>query len=481
MSVSLLFPVLGSAAADNAPRPNVLFILADDLGWGDLGCYGNTEIRTPNLDQLASQGTLFTQFYVNSAVCSPSRTAFLTGRYPARFSMHGHLATAEQNRARGMPNWLDPAAPLLPKLLKKAGYRTAHFGKWHLGSGPGAPGPDAYGFDTSKSVTGSGSAWDEQADEYFRARSSALIVDEALRFIEQRPDQPFYVQCWTLLTHATLHPTPEQLQPYARFAPGGVPYHGTKQIYYASVSELDRQIGRLLARLDKLGLAENTLVVFSSDNGPEDINIRNAVHSGVGSAGPLRGRKRSLYEGGVRVPFIVRWPKGTPKGRIEATAVVSGVDWLPTIARLAGVEVPADWAGDGEDASELLQGKSRPRSRPIHWEWRFRVAGHVWNRSPLLALRDGEWKLLMNPDRSRVELFQVPHDPMEQNNLADRHPELVERLAQELLAWQKTLPAGPIEPAAGKNDYPWPGTAARSGSEPSAARKATKKQKAAKP
>ncbi len=448
----------GSARAQRSSgrRPNFIFILADDLGWGDLGCYGHRQLKTPCLDRLAQQGTLFGQFYVNSAVCSPSRTAFMTGHFPARHRIHGHLAAPQQNEARGMPNWLDPGAPTVTGLLQDAGYATAHFGKWHLGSGQDAPAPGDYGIDDHRTLNANGPTWEER-DEYYRARSTGLFVDETIRFIEEHPDQPFYVNLWTLVPHATLHPTEEQMEPYKRLGPGGkLPYKGAMQIYYASVTDLDAQIGRLLDKLDEMGLADDTVIVFSSDNGPEDFHIRNASHSAMGSSGPFRGRKRSLYEGGVRMPFIVRWPGHVPAGRIDDKSVLTAVDFLPTVCALTGADLPEGAGLDGEDVSDILQGETRDRSRPIMWEWRFRIHGHVVHRSPMLAIRDGQWKLLMNPDRSRVELYDIPGDPREMNNVADEHPKIVNRLSKLVLDWQATLPEGPVEPEAGRNDYPWP-------------------------
>jgi N-acetylgalactosamine-6-sulfatase len=231
---------------------------------------------------------------------------------------------------------------------------------------------------------------------------------------------------------------------------------GARAIYYASVTDLDTQVGRLLARLDALGLAERTLVLFSADNGPEEIFIRNAGHSGVGSPGPFRGRKRSLYEGGIRLPFIARLPGVVPAGRVDDSSVLSGADLLPTACALAGVRLPAGYAGDGEDRAAVLRGNPGPRTRPLLWEWRFAIPGPVVNKSPMLAIRDGRWKLLLNPDRSRMELYDIPADPFELNNLAPAHPDVVNRLAQVALDWQATLPKGPIEPLAGKRDYPWP-------------------------
>ncbi len=448
----------GSAAkaAARSVRPNFVFIFADDLGWGDLGCYGNRQIKTPNLDELARKGTLFTQFYVNGSVCSPSRTAFMTGHFPARHRVHGHFAAHKQNEARAMPDWLDPKAHTVTKLLRDAGYVTGHFGKWHLGSGEGAPDPGEYGIDEHATRTSSGPQLTGTNDPYFRAKSTAQIVDRTIQFIEKNRDKPFYVNAWTLVPHATLHPTDEQMEPYRRYAPQGVPYKGAKQIYYASVSDMDRQIGRLVKRIDELGLADNTVIAFSSDNGPEDFDIGNAVHSGIGDTGPFRGRKRSIYEGGVRMPFIVRWTSRTPAGKVDDKNIVAGVDWLPTVCSLAGVRLPAGLNPDGEDMSQAILGKTQTRSKPLMWEWRFRIFGDMAHKSPMLAIRDGKWKLLMNPDRSRVELYEIASDPTELDNVADQNSRIVRKLSERLLKWQKTLPTGPIDDVAGSNAYPWP-------------------------
>jgi N-acetylgalactosamine-6-sulfatase len=437
-------------------RPNFIFIFADDLGWGDLGCYGNSQIKTPNLDRLAQNGTLFTQFYVNGSVCSPSRTSIMTGHFPARHSVHGHFATDKQNKARAMPNWLNHKAYTVTGLLKNMGYTTGHFGKWHLGSGKGSPTPGDYGIDEHCTRSSSGSQLEGTSDEYFRAKSTGQIVERTIEFIEKNRDKPFYVNVWTLVPHATLHPTDEQMKPYERYGPRGVPYKGVKQIYYASVTDMDHQLGRLIKKIDELGLADNTLIAFSSDNGPEDLNIRNAVHSGIGNTGPFRGRKRSLYEGGIRMPFIVRWSGHVPASRVDEKSIIAGVDWLPTVCSLAGIKVPRNLKPDGENMSEALLDKPKQRIKPLMWEWRFRIAGDMVHKSPMLAIRDGNWKLLMNPDRSRIELYDIPKDPTELNNVVDRHPDVVKKLSRQLLKWQQTLQPGPIEDVAGSNAYPWP-------------------------
>ena len=476
--VSLL--LAGTAFAATARPPNVIFILADDLGWGDLGCYGHPNLRTPYIDRIAKEGTLFTQFYVNGSVCSPSRTAFMTGQFPARHKVHSAIGGKEQNATLAIADWLDLKVPTVASLLQKSGYATAHFGKWHLGKGAGAPLPTAYGFDESRAINGNGPTWDEP-DVTFRAKSSAAIVDETIRFIRANKDKPFYVQTWMLIPHATLNPTEEQMKPYQRLAPlGDIPFKTAAQVHYSSITDMDKHIGRLMASLDELGLAENTLILFSSDNGPEDIHIRNAGHSGVGSAGPFRGRKRSLYEGGIRVPGIVRWPGKVPAGKIDDTAVFAGVDWLPTLAKLANAPLTAGHKLDGEDMSDVLMGKTRARSTPLFWEWRLRVIGEPFHQSPMLAMREGDWKLLMNPDRSRVELYEITKDLTQLSNVAEKNPQIVARLSERLLAWQKELPPGPREENAGKVTYALPGLKAPPAGEDAAPKKAAPKKNAKK-
>lgn len=465
MASAALMPCLprftGTASA--AALPNIIFILADDLGWGDLKCYGNLEIETPGLDRLAAEGTLFTQFYVNSPVCSPSRTSFMTGQFPARYSIHSYLFDdPAENKSRGMPNFLNPTALMLPRLLQGAGYATAHFGKWHLGSTRDAPSPGAYGIGIHKTTASiGGPKLLSKKDPYYRAKSTTVIMDEAIQFASKCKalNQPFYMNLWTLIPHATLNPTPKQLARFTELAPSQeLPYHGAKKVYFASIWDLDRQIKRLLTKLDKLGLTNDTIVIFSSDNGPEDIHNQAASHSAYGSTGPFRGRKRSLYEGGVRMPFLVRWPGHVPPSRVDSTSVVSAVDLLPTLCSIVGRTIHETPPLDGEDVRQILEGSSRSRTKPLFWEYRF--GSHMdppIHRSPMAAIRDGDWKLLANPDRSRMELYNIPADPSECNNMAAANPILVERLFAKLTAWQQKLPAGPVSPDAGSNSYPWPG------------------------
>jgi N-acetylgalactosamine-6-sulfatase len=447
-------------------RPNIIFLLTDDQGWGDAACWGHPYYKTPNLDRLTREGTRFSQFYVANPVCSPSRTAFMTGRYPARFGIHGHFATHEQNAARVMPDWLDPHAPTVTRLLQGAGYVTGHFGKWHLGGGDGAPAPEAYGIGRSATLVSNGPQLREKSakpEPHWWGKSTGQIMDLSIAFLRENKDKPFYLNIWTLVPHATLDPTPEQLAVYDTLEPqadnpafgkwtrdyykSAKDLRSQMRVFAASITDLDTQVGRLLDALKELGLDQDTLLVFSSDNGPEDYNIGNAANAGVGSPGPFRARKRSLYEGGVRTPLVVRWPGRVKAGAFDQTSVIGSVDLLPTVCALTGVNTPQGVTLDGEDVSDLLLGGTpRPRKAPLYWEWRSRVAGNPAFTPPPLAVRDGPWKLLTKLDRSGPELYDIPSDPAEEHNLAAAHPDLVARLTDLALSWKATLPPGEEKP-----------------------------------
>ncbi|AQQ70370.1 Arylsulfatase [Limihaloglobus sulfuriphilus] len=444
---------VNTAYTQTETRPNIIFILADDLGWGDLGCYGNPRIKTPNLDKLAAKGTRLTQFYTCGSVCSPTRVSVLTGNFPARHAIHGHFASTDQNKQRGMPDSLDPAVQTLPRLLKSAGYITGHIGKWHIGIEDASE----YGFNEAKTTNGGGSDAYAMPDGYqaFRNNSTETFTDDAVDFINRHKSSPFFLNLWYLDPHATLEPSDELLKEYEHLRVSEK-FTGAQQIYYSIVTNLDRQVGRLLSVLEEQGLSDNTIVIFSSDNGPEDIYISNASHSAAGSQGPFRGRKRSLYEGGIRVPFIIRWPGKIGAGEVDDTTVMTTADLLPSLCRTAGVGNyrPVD----GEDLSHVFKGKEVKREKPIFWEYRFPDYSYHINRSPLMAMRRGNWKLLANPDGSRIELYDIKTDPMELDNLAEEKPELTETLFTRLLKWHKSLPEGEISPNAGSNGYNWPET-----------------------
>ena len=447
---------------DEGRRPNFVFIFCDDLGWADLPCHGHRsekahggwtvrgDLKMPNIDRMAREGTLFTQFYVSSAVCSPSRAGIMTGQFPSRLGIHDYLATPELNKNRGMPDYLDPDVPTITQMLRDAGYATAHFGKWHLGSGKEAPPPEKYGIGSYNTCL--------EGPEG-RVGSTEMIADETITFIESHRDTPFYINVWLYDPHSPLRPTEEQMAPYEDLSPGWGEQKGALQVWYSVLTNIDRHVGRILDTLDERGLSENTVAIFSSDNGPESGLMSFTSHyAGASSTntGPLRGIKRSLYEGGIREPFIVRWSGKTSAGRVDDSTVIGGTDFLPTICDLAGVVLPDGINLDGESMSVGLYSKPVKRMKPLMWENRFPVYGHVIHKSPILAIRDGNWKLLMNPDYTRIELYDIPHDPTELNNCADRYPEVVQRLSERVLKWQKTLPKGPVDKDAGSNAYPWP-------------------------
>jgi arylsulfatase A-like enzyme len=457
-AVAILTPAV--AAEPPARRPNILFILADDLGYGDLGCYGHPRLATPVLDRLAAQGTRFTQFYANHPTCSPTRAAFITGRNPSRAHIYAPLSSFTANAARRMPDWMDVNPPTLPRALQQAGYRTAHLGKWHLGGGsgswragkafinhPSAPPVAAYGFETVRVDFGNGPTWRAAQpvdrphelypydDREWQTWSSRAIADAAITFLEDHAatqrERPFYLNVWLKDPHTPLRPTDEMRAPY-RDLPEPA------QTHYAMVSFMDGQIGRMLEKLQQLGLAENTLVVFSSDNG--------APLARGGSNGPLRGWKWHLYEGGIRVPLIVRWPDAGPAaaGRVDKKSVLDGCDLVASFLHLAGAEMSGPL--DGTDATAALRGGSFVRPQPLMWHHPMR-----YNSGHALAIREGPWKLLMDPDGSRAELYDLEADPAERHNLASRDPRTLENLREKLSRWYAGLPP-PLPPLADHKD-----------------------------
>ncbi len=434
-----ILALFGSLRAADARKPNIIFIFADDWGWGDLSAHGHPYVKTPHIDRLAREGTDFHQFNVLNPVCSPSRTAVMTGMFPARFSIHGHFATPASNAQRGMPDWLDPKAPMLPRFLKSAGYRTAHFGKWHLTNREtqGAPKPAAYGYDEA-SVFNGGAEW-PSAD--LRAAGK-----DAAAFIKANAGKPFFINVWLHESHLPHVPTDASMERWKHL-------DKQQQVYAAVITDGDNAVGRILDALKESGVEDNTLVMFSSDNGPENTaktgegrtkkdNTTDTPGYGgyysVGETGGLRGRKRSLFEGGVRVPFIVRWPGHTPAGVTNDTTVFTAVDLLPTLCAAAAITLPASYRGDGENLIVALKGEAIKRTRPIFWDWRTgSKADDFW---PNLAVREGEWKLIMTYDSRRVELYKPGADRAESTDLAQANPDIVARLKQRALDWKATLP-----------------------------------------
>ncbi|MBB3207963.1 N-acetylgalactosamine-6-sulfatase [Rhodopirellula rubra] len=441
VAVSLLLPnPAATVQADDSPAgPNIIFIFADDWGYGDLSCHGSSFCQTPSLDQMAAEGIDFTNFTVNSPVCSPSRVAVMTGQFPARQCIHQHFAGVASNRKRGMPDWLDPQGPSLPRMLQQAGYKTGHFGKWHLGGGAGVPTEDQYGYDDFATFNGS------KKKEI--KKDGLASVDHAERFMRANKDEPFFVNLWLHEAHLAHFPQERYLQKFSEL-------NEQQRVYASIIAEGDEGVGRILSLLKELAIDEKTLVVFSTDNGPEatrgpgdKIHRKGEPGLGgyysVGESGGLKGRKRSLFAGGIRVPFIVRWPAVVPAGRVDKTSVITAVDLLPTFLHVAGVSLPEGFAPDGENVFAAFQGTPISRTKPIFWQWRGGESKeYTW---PSTGIRDGRWKLLVNHEQQRIELYDEQNDWAETQNVAQQNPEIVEQLTQKITAWESTLPTAPNE------------------------------------
>jgi arylsulfatase A-like enzyme len=447
----LVFAGLSSAAEPAAAqRPNVIFILTDDMGCGDVSIYGGKQGDTPSIDRLASEGTRFTQFHVASPICSPSRVAFTTGQFPARQRINSYLQSRAGNRQCEQTNWLDPQTATLARTLKQAGYATAHFGKWHMGGGrdvQDAPQPSVYGFDEFHvNCEGIGPRFEdfgsakeptlnsEDGKKYYRYDFTKYWVDRSIDFIQRHKDQPFYLELWPQDVHTPHTPSREAL---ARTAQPGLP--PPQQNFRAVLNEYDRQIGRFMDALRELGLETNTIVVFTADNGP-DPSFDHARTLG------MRGMKKSLYEGGICEPFLVRWPGKIPAGKVNDTAVLSSVDYFPTVCSLVGVKPPESAAFDGMDMSGVWLGGNSTRTKLLFWEYGRNAKGYIYphdpgNKSPNVAVRDGRWKLLVNAAGSGVELFDLTADPLETKNVAELYPERAGKLKEMALNWRKSLPS----------------------------------------
>jgi arylsulfatase A-like enzyme len=432
--------LIGAAAhAADQKQPHIIFVLADDLGPGDLGCYGGTIAPTPHIDQLATGGLRFTQFYAAAPVCSPSRCGLITGQFPARWRIHTFLQTVAGDKERDQADFLDPNDPSLPRLLKQAGYKTAHIGKWHLGGGRDVVNPPkfaAYGYDEGigtwespephPDITASDWIWSDK-DKVKRWKRTEFFVDRTLDFLKRHDDSPCFVNLWLDDTHTPWVPSADASAKSQE-----------KADLQNVITEMDRQIGRLRDGLRRLGIEDSTLLIFTADNGPLP------AFRGERTAG-LRGSKISLYEGGIREPFIACWPKRISADAVNRATVMSNVDMLPTLCAIAGAKVQTEAHSDGENLSAAVLGQSTPeRTRPLFWEYgwndKFAKPRAKRDQSPPLAVRDGKWKLLVNADGSGAELYDISADEKETHNLAAQEPEVAKRLTALVLQWRKSLP-----------------------------------------
>jgi arylsulfatase A-like enzyme len=444
-TMSLLY---SCARFTNNPPPNIVLIFIDDMGWSDWSCFGNTDASTPHIDQMAVEGIAFEQFYVNSPICSPSRVAISTGQYPQRWGITSYLAFRKNNRERGLENWLDPAAPMLARSLKESGYRTGHFGKWHMGGQRDvteAPPITDYGFDTSlTNFEGMGPkllpltmepGWEQPgkiwADAeilggpvFWMQRSTITggFVKEALDFMQEAVDdkKPFYVNVWPDDVHSPFFPPVEEWAETKR------------DLYLAVLEEMDRQFAPLFnyLRTDEK-LRHNTLVLICSDNGPE---------LGAGRAGHLKGYKTHLFEGGIRSPLIVWGPglmhEGTA-GTRNNTSVLAAIDLVPSLLSFAGAKRPEAMIYDGEDMLSTLLGREESSRRaPIFFSRPpDRKNFYGFENLPDLAVRDGQWKLLCDYDGGSPQLYNLENDPGESRNVAADKPDIARGLSQKTVDW----------------------------------------------
>ncbi len=420
------WPCAALSAQTTTSKPNIIFILADDLGYGDLGCYGQKRIQTPNIDRIAAEGVRFTQVYAGDTVCAPSRCALMTGKHTGHCRIRGNRNDA----------FLEPSEITVAKVLKQAGYRTGIFGKWGLG-GAGSPGvPNLQGFDEWFGYLDQRHAhtyypdhlWENQHEFYIpknfsmtREYSHDLLTPYAINFIEGSRKNPFFVYLAYTIPHANdeLGAATGNGMEVPDFGPYKDENWPTPEKGFAAmITRMDKDVGKLMASLKSLGLDENTLVIFTSDNGAhkEGGHDPEFFHS----HGDLRGIKRDLYEGGIRVPTMARWP-----GKIKAGQVSDQVwafwDFLPTAAELAGATAPSGL--DGISMAAALLGKKQRNHEYLYWEFHERGFSQ--------AVRLGNWKGVRVGARSRpIELFDLSTDPGEKRDVAAQNPEIVAKFAQ---------------------------------------------------
>ena len=413
---------LGATALPAAEKPNVVFILADDLGVNDLGCYGRKDHNTPQLDRLARAGALFTQAYASCPVCSPTRAALMTGKNPARLHITTFLpgrgdAPSQKLLHPQIITALPAAERTLPECLKDVGYATGCFGKWHLG-GKGSQ-PTDHGFD----VYHAGKANTEPTDAE-GGKGEYDLTAKAAAFAEQNAGRPFFLY----LAHHTPH-IPYTAKPV--LVTKNADAH--EPTYAAVIESMDDSVGVLLKKLDDLKLAENTIVVFTSDNG--GLHVPELRHQRITHNAPYRAGKGFLYEGGIRVPLIVRWP-GTVKPGTRIDTPVITHDWLPTIVTATGGTVPVGL--DGVSILPLLTGSVTIADRALFWH-----IPHYTNQGsrPAGAVRSGKWMLIQHYEDDSVELFDLSADVGETTNVAADHPKVAADLAARLAAWRKDVGA----------------------------------------
>jgi arylsulfatase A len=424
---------------DASPKPNIVLILVDDLGWTDLGCYGSKLYETPNIDRLAQGGMKFTQAYSACTVCSPTRAALLTGKYPARLHITDWIpGQMPENPKLIVPDWtkyLPLEEITIARALKEREYATASIGKWHLGGEDYYP--DKHGFDINIGGTNLpntkhffspydiATITDGPQDEYLTDR----LTTEAIRFIEANRDKPFFLYMPHFTVHLPLQAKKAAIEKYkAKIKPG---IAQNNAVYAAMIDSLDQSVGRIRDELKQLKIADRTIVIFTSDNGGRVPTTSNL---------PLRVGKASCYEGGTRVPLIVDWPGVTKPGSVCDTPVIS-MDLYPTIAEAAGAPEAVQHAKDGVDLTPLLHQNGRLKRDELFWHYPHYQHYQLGGATPYSAIRKGDFKLIEFLDDMRVELYNLRDDIGEKRDLAAKLPEKVDELRNRLHEWRTEVGA----------------------------------------
>ena len=431
-------------ATNAAEKPNILFILIDDLGWMDLEFQGNRLVDTPALNRFAKQGMRFTDAYAAAPVCSPTRAAIMTGLFPARLKITNHIPDQPRfipDQPKVLPadmlNYLPSEKITVAELLKEAGYSTAFLGKWHLsgtGRGEAKWEPTAQGFDLNIGGCAYGgpptffdpyripNLPDRQKGEYLPDR----LADEAINYMKQTDGNPFFLCLWNYTVHWPMEAPEELLKKYEDRKGAGL--NDTR--YGAMIEAMDRSMGRILQFLDDSGLSENTLVVFTSDNGG---------YGGVADNRPLRAEKGYLYEGGIRVPLVIRWPGVVSPETVESTPVIS-TDFFPTLLEAASIKVPETYEGDGVSLLPVLKMEEGTFTRESIY---FHYPNYAFHRSNRLgsAVRRGDYKLIEWLDDGTFELYNLAEDLEESNDLSDEKPLLAEAMLKQLHDWREKVDA----------------------------------------
>lgn len=436
------------------PATNVVLCLIDDLGWSDLGYCGSDFYQTPNIDRFAAGSMRFTHAYSGCTVCSPSRAAILTGKYPARLHITDYIPGEQHPFAKLRPPEWTEHLPLeertLAKALKPLGYRTQHIGKWHLGNEPYYP--EHQGFDGNCGGTFRG-----QPPSYFSPYGIETLPDgprgeyltdregtEAVKFLEENRSRPFLLYLAHHAVHNPLQPKPDLLRRYQAMPPGA---RQNNAAYAAMIESVDQSFGRVLAALEDLRLADHTAVIFTSDNGGLVSNTSNA---------PLRAGKGSAYEGGVRVPLLIRWPGHTRAGSTCETPVV-GLDLYPTVLDMTGARQAPGQTIDGESLAGLCRGANQLRRDAIFWHYPHYHAGGA---TPHSAIRQGPWRLVQFQEDGRSELYNLVEDISESTDLAGRYPDRANQMTQRLEKWrldvgaQMAVPNPDYDPAKARGAPP---------------------------